>query len=165
MDPYRIHTLSSPNPATRAYTDWISRSDSMTRAIAVTRGEMPRVHPLREGPARLAPWEGRLLGHRRNRAYAREVVLTTDEEPVLVARTVSRLEDPALNVIRKLGSRPLAELLFEDPDWRRASPLIPLIELGPRRIGRTCLWAYGRSGQSRILVTELFEPGKLESWT
>ena len=162
IDPYKVRPLPSPHPATLACADWISRSDSMTRAIGQALGEMPRVHPGHEGPDRLAPWECRLLALGQARGYAREVVLRVAGVPVLTARTVSRLDDPALEVIRRLGNRPLAELLFDDPSWRRASAPIPLLELGGRRFGRTCLWEYGQRSHSRILVSEFFDlPGLL----
>ena len=134
----------------------------MTRSIAATLGEMPAVVPVFEGPATLAPWERRLLSVSRPWGYAREVVLTVRGKPILAARTVSRLHDPALEVIRKLGTRPLAQLLFDDPRWTRASAPIPLVELDQQRIGRTCLWQAaklnGRRLGSRILVSEFFEP-------
>ena len=142
---------------------WIELTGSMTRSIADALGEMPVVHPQYEGPTRLAPWEQSLLGTRAAEGYSREVVLTVAGEPLLSARTVSRLHDPALEVIRKLGSRPLAQLLFDDPRWVRSSAPIPLVELGQRRLGRTCLWQAarltGRRAESRILVSEFFEPG------
>jgi chorismate-pyruvate lyase len=142
---------------------WIELTGSMTRSIADALCEVPVVHPQFEGPARLAPWEQRLLGSKAAAGYAREVVLTVAENPVLSARTVSQLHDPALEVIRKLGSRPLAQLLFDDPRWVRGSAPIPLVELGQRRLGRTCLWRAarltGRRTESRILVSEFFEPG------
>jgi chorismate-pyruvate lyase len=142
---------------------WIELTGSMTRSIAIALGEMPIVHPQFEGPARLAPWEQRLLGTKAPAGFAREVVLSVAGIPVLSARTVSRLHDPALQVIRKLGSRPLAQLLFDDPRWVRSSAPIPLVELGQRRLGRTCLWRAenltGRRAESRILVSEFFEPG------
>ncbi len=135
----------------------------MTRAIGHTLGELPAVQPGFEGPATLAPWERRLLGIRETAGYAREVVLTVGGQAVLSARTVSRLRDPALEVIRRLGTRPLAQLLFDDPRWVRGSAPIPLIELAQRRIGRTCLWRAarlnGRRAESRILVSEFFESG------
>lgn len=165
FDPYQVRPLPSPNPATKPYVPWIRLSESMTRAIGQTLGEMPRVSPGFEGPDRLAPWESNLLGLSGSRGYAREVMLSVRDRPVLAARTVSRLDDPALELIRKLGERPLAQLLFEDRDWRRASAPFALIELGYRRIGRTCLWrrvqGRGRGNSSLILVTEFFEPGQL----
>ena len=77
---------------------WIELAGSMTRSIAEALGDMPVVHPRFEGPARLAPWERRLLGTKAPEGFAREVVLTVAGIPVLSARTVSRLHDPALEV-------------------------------------------------------------------
>ncbi len=142
---------------------WIDLSGSMTRSIADALGEVPVVHPGVEGPTALAPWERRLLGIGEAAGYTRAVLLTVNDRVVLTARTVSRLGDPALEVIRKLGSRPLAQLLFDDPRWVRGSAPIPLIELGQRRIGRTCLWRAsrldGRRAESKLLVSEFFEAG------
>jgi len=162
IDPYRVRPLPAPcSPADRI-RPWIDLSDSMTRSIGDALGELPAVHPGLEGPTTLAPWERRLLGIDEPGGYAREVVLTVKDRPVLSARTVSRLQDPALEVIRRLGTRPLAQLLFDDPRWARGSAPVPLIELGQRRIGRTCVWrAYrlnGRRAESRILISEFFEP-------
>ncbi len=146
---------------------WIELTGSMTRSIADTAGEMPLVRPGYEGPTVLAPWERRLLGIREPDGYAREVVLTVRNQAVLSARTVSRLYDPALEVIRRLGTRPLAQLLFDDHRWVRASAPIPLIELASRRIGRTSLWRAarldGRRAESRILVSEFFEPAFIQA--
>jgi chorismate-pyruvate lyase len=138
----------------------------MTRSVAETLGDAPRVTPGHEGPSLLAPWERRMLGLNHRRGYAREIVLSVAGSPVLSARTVSRLDDPALEVIRKLGDRPLAQLLFEDPTWIRGSAPVPLIERASRRIRRVCVWhtlkrpeRHGRP--SRILVSEFFEPDGL----
>ncbi len=165
IDPYRVRPLPSPCAPERGLSAWIQLTDSMTRSIGAALGEPPVVHPGYEGPAPLAPWERRLLGVAGRVGYAREVVLTVRGAPVLSARTTSRLEDPALEVIRKLGSRPLAQLLFDDPRWVRGSATIPLIELDQRRLGRTCLWTAeklnGNRAASRILVSEFFEHGRL----
>ena len=160
--PYSVRPLPVPNTLTAPYRPWIRLTDSMTHALGEALGALPRVTPAYEGHSRLAPWESRMLGNAGHRGYAREVVLSVAGCPVLSARTVSRLNDPALEVIRKLGDRPLAQLLFEDPAWVRNSPPVPLIEVATRRIGRACLWqTLRRPGQgrrqSRILVTELFE--------
>ncbi len=162
IDPFSVRPLPVTTALTAPYDKWIRLTDSMTHALGEAFGELPRVSPGHEGPSRLAPWEQRLLGLKDSRCYAREVVLTVAGRPVLSARTVSRLDDPALEVIRRLGSRPLAQLLFEDPAWVRGTAPVPLIELATRRIGRVCLWqSLGRQGQagrgSRILVSEFFE--------
>ena len=163
IDPYRVRPLPSPASAASRYQPWIALAGSMTRSLGNALGEAPVVHPGFEGPSTLAPWERSLLGVFEPAGYAREVVLTVRGTPVLSARTVSRLNDPSLEVIRRLGTRPLAQLLFDDPRWVRGSAPIPLIELAQRRIGRTCIWhaarLSGRRAESRILVSEFFEPG------
>jgi len=163
IDPIRVRPLPAPASPADRLKPWIQLSGSMTRCIGDTLGEPPIVRPGLEGPTRLALWERRLLGITESRGYAREVVLTVKGEAVLSARTVSRLHDPALEVIRRLGTRPLAQLLFEDPRWVRGCAPIPLIELEQRRVGRTCLWKAarldGRRSESRILVSEFFESG------
>jgi chorismate-pyruvate lyase len=165
IDPYRVRPLPSPASPPDPLKPWILLTGSMTRAIGDALGELPVVQPGFEGPTSLAPWERRLLGISESEGYAREVVLTVRGDAVLSARTVSRLHDPALEVIRRLGSRPLAQLLFDDPRWVRGSAPIPLIELSQRRAGRTCVWQAtrldGRRAESRILVSEFFEPGLL----
>lgn len=163
IDAFSVRPLPSAGSLTASAAAWIELSGSMTRAIGETLAELPRVIPGHEGPTLLAPWERRMLGLEQRRGYAREVVLSVRGVPVLSARTVSRLDDPALEVIRRLGDRPLAQLLFEDSRWIRGSAPIPLIEGAQRRIGRVCQWyCLGRPGQgrrrSRILVSEFFEP-------
>ncbi len=140
----------------------------MTRTLGERLGETPQVTPTREGPGSLARWEARLLRTPLPRSYVREVTLSVRGRPVLGARTLSLLDDPAVEVLRRLSNRPLAEVLFQDQDWRRLTAPIPLIELEGRRIGRACVWGHrchgrrwDRSG-SRILVTEYFEPALAE---
>ena len=165
LDPHLVRPLPAPDPRRAPYRRWIELRESMTRAIGAHLGAEPRVHPVFEGPALLATWEQRLLGLRASPGYAREVVLTVKNRAVLSARTVGRLDDPALEVIRRLGNRPLAQLLFEDPRWARITPAIPLLELKSRRVGRACLWeghgSIAKRRPSRILVSEFFESGAL----
>jgi len=136
----------------------------MTRALGAQFGETPQVTPTYEGPGRLAPWENRLLGAVTRHAYVREVTLSVRGCPVLGARTLSLPNDPVVDVLRRLSSRPLAEVLFQDRDWQRLTPPVPVIEGGRHQVGRACVWGHrchgrrwDRSG-SRILVTEYFEP-------
>jgi chorismate-pyruvate lyase len=137
----------------------------MTREIGARLGKVPVVTPVFEGPGRFAPWESGLLEQHGSRGYIREVVLSINDARVLSARTLSTFGDPAVEVLRTLGDRPLAQVLFEDARWQRITAHIPLIELGRRRVGRACVWQYGAPGAarkmqrpSRILVEEFFEP-------
>jgi chorismate-pyruvate lyase len=131
----------------------------MTRAIGDFLNGQVDVAVLREGPDRLAPWERRLLrpaGGRR--AYAREVVLSVSGRPALRARTLGALKDPVVDVLRSLNTRPLADRLFEDRRWQRASAPIPVNDTARSRIGRACLWRYHDRRPRMLLVTEYFEP-------
>jgi chorismate-pyruvate lyase len=157
--PQAVRPLPISDHRTRHYERWIRLSDSMTRTIGEFLNGPVEVSVLREGPDRLAPWERRLLrpaGGRR--AYAREVMLSVSGRPVLRARTLGALQDPVVDVLRSLNTRPLAERLFEDRRWQRASPAIPVIDTGRSRIGRACLWRYEDRPPGALLVTEYFEP-------
>ena len=164
--PQAVRPLPISDHRTHPYERWIRLSDSMTRTIGAFLNGPVEVTVLREGPDRLAPWERRLLrpaGGRR--AYAREVMLSVSGRPVLRARTLGALQDPVVDVLRSLNTRPLAERLFEDRRWQRASPA----RCRPRapctgscrpteRIGRSCLWRYEDRPVGALLVTEYFEP-------
>lgn len=167
IDPWRVHPQPMPAGASARNRQWIQLSGSMTEALGRHLGGQPLVTPICEGPGRIAPWEARLLRTPARSAYVREVVLTVGGAHALSARTLSLLRDPAVDVLRRLANRPLAEVLFQDPDWQRWTPPIPVIEAGRGRPGRACVWGYrcraGRTpqGGSRILVTEYFEPALL----
>jgi chorismate-pyruvate lyase len=132
----------------------------MTREIGLALGTLPTVTPTHQGPSRLAPWEASLLGVPRRYSYAREITLSVSGVPVMLARTLSTYGDPAVDVLRKLNQRPLAEVLFQDHRWRRITPPIPLLERAGQRPGRASLWQYRSRNHSgnrgRILVQEYF---------
>ena len=135
----------------------------MTLALGEQLGTAPVVTPILEGPGRFAPWEARMLGIRRiRRGHVRQVVLAVRKQSVLTARTLCAFQDPAVDVLSRLGTRPLAQVLFEDRNWRRISAPVPVVEVGQRiagpcRVGRVCLWQYGLRQPSRLLVEEFFE--------
>lgn len=155
--PHSVRPLPAPASPATDYRHWIELNGSMTREIGERLGT-PAVERIFEGPTHPARWERRLLGLRTSPAFSREIELRVDGRRVLAARTLAALKDPVIDVINRLGSRPLAELLFVDPHWQRASPPIPLLEGATRRIGRACLWRSGARQPSRILVCEYFEP-------
>ncbi|MGD8830527.1 MAG: chorismate lyase [Pseudomonadales bacterium] len=161
LEPQSIRPLPCRGLLPDAVRRWVDVHGSMTRTIAEGTGASVSVTPLTQGPGQLAAWESRLLRTRQHRGYVREVVLSVAGKRVLSARTVSLLDDPAIRVIGRLGTRPLAELLFEDARWQRVSAPIPVIELARRRHGRACLWQYGVYPPGHILVTECFEPALL----
>ncbi len=134
----------------------------MTREIG-ERFDPPLVKRIFEGPTRPAQWEQRLLGLTVPRAFSREIELRVGNRRVLAARTLGALDDPVIDVINRLGQRPLAELLFVDPHWRRGSAPMPLLERRTGRIGRASLWRYGARRPSWILVCEYFEARLLQT--
>jgi chorismate-pyruvate lyase len=123
------------------------------------------VAPIYEGPDHPACWEADLLGGRLRSVYAREVVLYADSVPALLARTLVRHRDPAVDTLRRLQRTPLAEVLFQDARWVRAGEPTPLLlNTGRDRIpGRACVWHNTRSANSVILVEEFFLPALAES--
>ncbi len=130
----------------------------MTREIEQHLGTRPEVRLLHEGPDTMSDWEAAMLGlSRRGRAYAREIALVADGRPVLLARSLSPMDDPVAGVLRRLQRAPLADVLFRDPRWRRTSPPITLrwrshVGVLP---GRACLWQRQAAG-GRVLVEEFF---------
>lgn len=130
----------------------------MTAAIGNFLGQVPGVVPIREGPARGAGWERRLLDSGRRALYTREVTLRVKNQPVLLARTLTLLDDPAVKVLRRLQRKPLAEVLFQDRRWQRVFPPLALeMRNQERRIpGRVSLWWNLSMPDSRLLVEEYF---------
>lgn len=92
---------------------WLRAPGSLSRRIAAL-GERFEVQTLREGPARLRAVEARDIGA--GRSWVREVLLKVDGQPLVWARSAT--PQPALGgpwrALRGLGSRPLADLLFND---------------------------------------------------
>lgn len=87
---------------------------------------------MREGPVK--PWSDELkaLGStRRQRMYGREVILSCDDVPLVLARSVlpERVSRLAWRAVRSLGSRPLAELLFATARVRRST--FEFLRFGP----------------------------------
>lgn len=92
---------------------WLAAPGSLSRRIAAL-GQRFEVQTLRQGAARLQPIEARDIGA--GRSWVREVLLKVDGQPLVWARSAT--PQPALRgpwrALRGLGSRPLADLLFND---------------------------------------------------
>lgn len=160
IDPFSVRPLPVRSAVPEPYRHWVTLVESMTQEIGLAIGTLPTVTPSHEGPSRLAPWEASLLGIPCRRSYAREVSLSVSGVPVMLARTLSTFGDPAVDVLRKLNQRPLAEVLFQDHRWCRITPPIPLLERASQHPGRASLWQYTSRNHSgnrgRILVQEYF---------
>jgi chorismate--pyruvate lyase len=98
-----------------------------------TRFEVQR---LSQGMARLLPGEARSMGlPAGTRCVVREVVLRVDDVPLVIARSVApaRSLNGPWRSLRGLGTRPLAQLLFDSPRIRRSA-------LRPQRLTTHSPW-------------------------
>ncbi|WP_171909897.1 chorismate--pyruvate lyase family protein [Aquisalimonas asiatica] len=106
----------------RPVRDWVVETGSLTAALRQRCGSTFNVRVLGQGwrrPALDEAW--RLQLGRRRLAWIREVALCCGDTPLIAARTVI----PAASLaggndgLRRLGSRPLGELLFQGGGTRR----------------------------------------------
>jgi chorismate--pyruvate lyase len=112
---------------------WLRAPGSLSRRLAAC-GRFD-VHLLSEGVARLWPVERRDMGSASGRHWVREVVLRVDGVPVVWARSVTpfRATCGTWRPVRQLGTRPLAQLLFDDPSVARSA-----LRSEVHRRGATC---------------------------
>jgi len=153
-----------------ALVSWLKLDTSMTRALAEHFGAPMELQLLRAGPVRATPMERRRLELRRPgaRVYGREIELCFGGAAVLRARSVTRLRDPTVPLLAGLGRRPLAELLFEAPRFRRDRAMDLVLPrggwrpAGPAVVGRVCRWELRERGRrGTLLVEEYFQPALL----
>jgi chorismate--pyruvate lyase len=112
---------ASATPRRAVLRQWLVASGSLSRRLAAL-GTRFEVQTLRQGTARITPREAAELGaQRRMRCWVREVVLRVDGVALVWARSVAprRALNGPWRALRGLGSRPLAELLFNDPRVKR----------------------------------------------
>lgn len=104
----------------RSLGRWLRAGGSLSRRLAAL-GRF-EVQAVREGAGRLLPGELRDLSFRRGRCWVREVVLRVDGVPLVWARSVTpcRGVSGPWRALRRLGTRPLAALLFGDVRVRRS---------------------------------------------
>ena len=109
------------------------------------------VQTLREGVARLLPGERSAMASASGRHWVREVILRVDGVPVVWARSVTpcRATCGPWRAVRQLGTRPLAQLLFDDPSVARSalrSEVHSVRRLIVATLGdaRTLTWRSGR---------------------
>lgn len=106
----------------RPVKNWVVETGSLTAALRARCGDGFNVRVLAQGWRRPALDEAmRLQLDRRQRAWVREVALCCGDTPLIAARTVI----PAASLrggndgLRRIGSRPLGELLFRGGGTRR----------------------------------------------
>jgi len=108
-------------PRRSVLRQWLDASGSLSRRLAAL-GERFEVQTLRQGAARVLHDEASALGAQRHmRCWIREVVLRVDGVPLVWARSVAprRALNGPWRALRRLGRRPLADLLFNDAAVRR----------------------------------------------
>ena len=141
-------------------------------AVAARCGEL-RVRVLRTGLAWPVEDERRLVGlARKRRAWAREVLLVADGQPVVFAHTVlapRHLRGP-WRMAAGIGGRPLGAALFAQPrivrgplHCQRLTSAHPLHRRAEIALGRKLPVLWGRRsrflrGGTPLLVTEVFLP-------
>ncbi|WP_374262475.1 chorismate lyase, partial [Zoogloea sp.] len=117
-DPFRIAAWQAP----RGMRGWLSDDSSLTARIRARCGRFS-LTVVRQGKGVVLPDELAALGlHRHARLWQREVLLLADGEPVVFARSlVAATAIPAdWHLLRGLGGRPLAAVLFDDPRVARS---------------------------------------------
>ncbi|MDX1706133.1 chorismate--pyruvate lyase family protein [Pseudidiomarina sp.] len=149
-----------------AARDWLLDPDSLTAKLK-RHCQTFRVQLLRQQDAPVTTDEARWLGNP-PATTVREVILWCDEQPWVFARSVFAHADPDGQLqLDRLGTRPLGEHLFSQPDLQRSAievaafePDTPVGELH-QQLGFSSQQLWGRrscftaAGQA-ILVAEVF---------
>ena len=147
--------LISSNDALSAPEDlktWLHLTTSVTKKLQQTFQTNPGLRLLEERLEQGNPWERELLLTEQD-VFARHIALTIEEEPIVLARSVTTLGKD-MDALTKLNTRPLAELLFEEPHWKRQSGTRYLALHGGAR-GRGCIW-HNRESGIVLIVQEFF---------
>ena len=98
------------------------------------------------------PYQGeyQLLGSTQNHGViVREVELLGNQKPVVNARSLIPLTDDTRDIL-SIGSRPLGEILFDDPDIKRGHLEVGSFENSWARRSTFTI------GKTNLLVTEIF---------
>ena len=139
---------------------WLELTESMTATVAQhCRGQVS-IRLLSAGIGAINSWERTYL-NLTDEAYVREIELSVGGVPRLIARSLAAAESPVAACMQGLAERPLAELLYTDPAWKRATETIYL--QAPTDLpGRGVLWCH-HVHQQKLLVEEFFLPGLMQS--
>ena len=147
--------LISSNDALNAPEDlktWLHLTSSVTKKLQQTFQTKPGLRLMGEGLEHGNSWEREVLPADQE-VYARHIALTIEDEPIVLARSVTT-QGRGMDALTKLNTRPLAELLFEEPQWKRQSGTRYLALQGGAQ-GRGCVWHNQDSGIV-LIVQEFF---------
>jgi len=155
---------------------WLADPHSLTARI-MARCQRFRVQVIREIHAHPHLDEHSLIDVPLGRhAWIRDVLLIADDQPVVFAHSVLRLQDltGAWHMARAIGSRPLGAALFADPGIQRGDlhaaripSAHPLHRQASQASGLALPLLWGRRSRFTrlgrpLLVTEVFLPGIFE---
>lgn len=169
-DPFRMPAWRAP----RGMFGWLTDDHSLTARIRARCVEFS-LRVLSQGKGAVLADEAAALGiHCHGALWHREVMLLADGEPVVFARSlVGATAIPAdWHLLRQLGGRPLAAVLFDDPRvrrspleaarldrrdarWLRAASALGRDDLPPLWARRSAFYRRG----TPLLITEIFLPG------
>jgi chorismate-pyruvate lyase len=133
---------------------WLQLETSLTQKLGQSVGTKPGLIVLGEGLEQGNAWESDTLGTT-DAIYARHIALTINDDPVVLARSMTT-QGAGMDALTGLRTRPLAELLFEDPLWQRGSA-IQYLRLTDQIPGRSCCWHHQKLGAD-LIVQEFFLP-------
>ena len=128
---------------------WLLDSQSLTYKLKDKYSDF-KVNVLSQEQNKPYECELKLLGAATNLTIiVREVELLGSQKPVVNARSLIPLTDDTIDIL-KIGSRPLGEILFNDPEIKRGH-----LEVGSYNNS----WARRSTfiiGKTNLLVTEIF---------
>lgn len=150
---------------------WLFEAGSITQRLRSIYGDSVRVKVLRQRWDKPFLGEKKLLGlAQQRRCLIREVLLHSDDTPLVLARTViaAKTLRGSLRSLARLGNRPLGEVIFSYPHLERSEMQIARVKTSdwsPRLVeqiampeplwGRRTVYAVHRR---QLLVTEVFLP-------
>ncbi|MCP5158159.1 MAG: chorismate lyase [Gammaproteobacteria bacterium] len=170
---WRPHRLCSARGLPVGLAQWLFDPGSLTRRLRQCCPDRFQVRVLRQGWSRPSRDEARVLRLRLDaRTWTREVQLLCGDQAWVFARTLipSATLRSRGRRLTQLGSRPLGEVLFSDPDMQRGPMEIARIVTGQRLHQRAFVGfvappetIWGRRSVFRIdgqplLVCEIFLP-------
>src|SRR5690625_702651 len=142
LAPWLADTHASTFDALQA--QWLVRPGALTAGLRAL-GQL-ELTVLREYPDTLANAEAWMIqGQGGDDIWVREIYMSIDGTPCVTARSFTRLRDAqgCWQGIRGLGTRPLADMLYHNPDIQRSpfwicalSEQQPLYHTVQRKIGR-----------------------------
>ncbi len=154
-------------------TNWLFDAGSLTRRLQQLCPGRFRVRVLRQYRGRPLLSEAHALGlAKRNHVWVREVQLLCQDQAWVFARTLiplSALSGPCQHLAH-LGTRPLGEVLFTDPNVHRGPVEVACIQAGQRLHRRAfgdgaeqpeAIWgrrSVFRMNHRLLLVSEIFLP-------